>query len=91
MVAYKYQQTSVVLSSTFVVSINQLVSIYNRNHFTEDNSETEIDLSIPQVFPKEFTRGKLCWTTKISFDALDLRSDGGLASVKTKQSHARNA
>ena len=72
MVAYKYQQTSVVLSSTFVVSINQLVSIYNRNHFTVDNSEIEIDLSMPQVFQKKEISHSLIRelneTRKLKFD-----------------------
>ena len=39
--------------------------------FSADNSETEIDLFIPQVFPKKFTQRKQRWTTKIPFHARD--------------------
>ena len=70
----KYHQTSVVLSLTW----SSLSWIIDPQAFTTatpyfvDNSEIEIGVSIPQVFPKKFTRRKQRWTAKISFHAIDL-------------------
>ena len=83
---YKYQQTSVVLSATW----SSLSPIIDPKAFTiatplsADNSETEIDLFMLQVFPKKFTQRKQRWTTKIPFHPLHQRNNGCLALLKTK-------
>ena len=75
---------------TFVVCNNQPVSIYNSNTiFCGQFRNRDWPFRVTR-FPKKFTRRKQWWTTKISFDAFDLRNDGCLASVKTKTiSHAQ--
>ena len=56
-----------------------------------DNSEIEIGVSMPQLFPKKFTRRKQRWTAKIPFHAIDLSNNSWVALVKSKQKHARKA
>ena len=81
-----------IIDVIFVVSIIDPYAFSTATLFSVDNSETEIDLSMPKLIAKKFTRRKQRRTTKTSFRALDLRNDECLALVKTKtKTHARNA
>ena len=85
-VSYKCQQTSVVLSWTWSSSSPTIdpYAFTTATPFSVDNSEIEIDLSLPKVFGKKIAQRKQRRTTEIPFHALDLRNNYCLAFVRTK-------
>ena len=60
--------------------------------FSADNSEIDVEVSMPQVFQKNFHGHSSDERQKMSFHALDRRNNGCLTLVHTKtKTYARNA